>query len=289
MLIVKIYAGLANQMFQFALYKSLLDKGAPAFTDTNSFLPKWEFEKVSLENVFENVKLNNADPLIIKRLHDNEKDVLSKIKRKLHIYKDSFFVEPKFSYNDFIFHLQGDYYLQGFWQSEQYFKNIESQIRHDFQFKAFANSKNVEVSEKMKRSNSVAVHIRKGADYKKQSTAGTCDINYYKAAVDHMKKNIPDAKFYVFSDNHAWVKENLNDFDFEAIDWNPTSGKENYLDMQLMSCCKNNIIANSSYSWWGAWLNNNSSKIVIGPNKWFSQEGPDFDSTTILPNGWIGL
>jgi len=289
MLIVKIYAGLANQMFQYALYKSLLSSNKTALTDTNSFLPKWEFEKVSLEDIFPNVKINNAEPYLIEKIADNKKDILNKLKRKLNFYKSSFYKEPKYSYNPAVFDLDGDYYLQGFWQTEKYFKKIEDEIRNDFQFPPFENPENIRISEILKSEDSVSVHIRKGADYQKKSTVGTCNINYYKKAVDYMRMNIKNPKFYIFSDNHQWVKNNLTDFDYTVIDWNPSSGPQNYLDMQLMATCRHNIIANSSYSWWGAWLNNNDDKIVIGPDKWFTLDGPDYDSSTILPDNWVKI
>lgn len=289
MIIVKIYAGLANQMFQYALYKALLAADKDAYTDTASFFPKWDFEKVGLADVFPNIQLHQADAEFVARLNDSSTDLLSKARRKLNIYKGSFIREPKFTYNDFVFHLQRPSYLKGFWQTEKYFKNIEGQIRNDFAFPAFEDDRNKQIVEKMQNTNSVSVHIRKGADYKKKSTIDTCGIDYYRKAIEYIRKHVEEPKFYVFSDNHQWVRENLTGFKFESIDWNPTAGLQNYLDMQLMSSCKHNVIANSSYSWWGAWLNTNNKKVVVGPEKWFSQGGPDFDSSDLIPESWVKL
>ena len=108
-------------------------------------------------------------------------------------------------------------------------------------------------------------------------------------AINTINSQIENPKFYIFSDNFEWCKENLSFCDPVYVDWNPTSGPINYLDMQLMSNCKHNIIANSSYSWWGAWLNNNPNKIVIGPKKWFNSSSEKFDSTDIIPENWIKI
>lgn len=290
MFIIKISAGLANKMFQYAFYKSVANKGIIAYTDSISFLPKWEFENVGLSNIFPNIKLNEADPLLIKKLAiDTERDIVSKFKRKLKFIKESHYFEPKFSYNPFLYELAGDYYFDGFWQTEKYFKNIDAEIRHDFEFTAFTDPRNIEISKKLNNKSSVSIHIRKGADYQKKSVIGTCDVNYYKQAIDYIKKNVDNPIFFVFSDNHQWVKKNLTDFDYIPIDWNPTSGLANYLDMQLMASCSHNIIANSSYSWWGAWLNPNKNKIVIGPKKWFNLDQLQYDYADVIPDNWVRL
>lgn len=134
--------------------------------------------------------------------------------------------------------------------------------------------------------NSVAIHVRKGADYQsKQNRKNTCTIDYYRLAIDYIRMHVQNPVFYVFTDNKDWVIENFTDLDYTLCDWNPTSGKQNYLDMQLMSCAKHNVIANSTYSWWGAWLNENSDKIVIAPKRWFNKiVTPD-----ILPEQWIKI
>jgi len=288
MIIVKIYAGLGNQMFQYALYKSLLSCQKEIYTDSTSFIPNHEHEKVNITDIFPNVKLDPAVPTIVNKFVFKVK-IINKICRKLNIYKEGYFKEPRFTYNDEVFKLRGEHYLEGFWQTEKYFSNIAAEIRAAFLFPPYSSQINIDMDKTLKFGNSVAIHVRKAAGYYENSRDKTCDVNYYKRAVEYIKQHVQNPEFYVFSDNHEWVKENLTDFEYKVIDWNPSAGPENYLDMQLMASCKHNIIANSSYSWWGAWLNNNKDKIVIGPEKWFSQDGPDFDSSTIIADSWVKL
>jgi hypothetical protein len=296
MFIVKVWAGYANQMFQYALYKSLLSEGKSVYVDTDTFKPKWDFENIKLIDIFPNIDLIEADPVIVEMLNARKTNVLSKIKRRvLKIFNQSeksehfYFEEPKFSYNSFLFDLDGDYYLEGFWQTEKYFENISKEIRNDFTFAPFIDKRNEDLSHELSNNNSICIHVRKGADYKKSITQETCDIQYYRSSIDLMKKKVPNAKFYVFSDNMDWCRDNLGFCELIYIDWNPSTGKGNHYDMQLMSLCKHNIIANSSYSWWGAWLNNNPEKIVIAPKVWFNKKYCSFDTIDIVPDTWIKL
>ena len=157
-------------------------------------------------------------------------------------------------------------------------------------FDAFTEKENIETSEKMQSENSVAIHIRKGKDYMQQVlTAGTCPKEYYVQAIEYIRENVENPVFYIFTDNPEWVKENLGFIDYTLVNWNPVSGEKNYRDIQLMSCCKHNIIANSSFSWWGAWLNATPNKIVIGPKIWFNPEGKIKVVDDIICDKWISF
>ena len=296
MFIVKLWAGFANQMFQYALYRSLKDKGKNAFVDTGSFTPNWDFEDISIEDIFPNLKVENANPMLItmfnKRREDFTGKVIMKFKELLKYKYDNytFYIkEPSFAFNSYLFDLDGDYYLDGFWQSESYFENIADTLRKDFQFVPFKDEKNKSFESYIKDINSVCVHVRKGLDYKKSITTDTCGVDYYKRAIKYIKDKVDSPKFIVCSDNIPWCKENLGFCDREYVDWNPSAGYGNHYDMQLMAQCKHNIIANSSYSWWGAWLNNNPSKVVIGPKDWFNWKYCSIDTKDLIPNSWIKL
>ena len=145
----------------------------------------------------------------------------------------------------------------------------------------------------MQNENSIAIHIRKGKDYLDGTPyKNTCSIDYYINAINYIKSQISDPIFYVFTDNPTWVENNLKrHINYSLIDWNPAIGYGNHYDMQLMSYAKHNIIANSTYSWWGAWLNANSNKIVIGPKEWFNPNIKEFyyKDLQILPDQWIKL
>lgn len=288
MIVVYSCAGLANRMFHYAVYKSLTCKGFDVYFDDNSYISQWEHENVSLKKVFPNVnyRVSTKYKRAAKRtLFDKIYTHLSSILGGNYYYYYGFQYNPKIFQNK----LQNKC-LIGNWQSEKYFKDIEHEIRKDFTFKPFTDSKNQSLAQEMKEQNSIAIHIRKNIDYTSNNLyKGTCPIEYYLKAIEYIKNKIEKPKFYVFTDNKEWVKQNLTNLDYTLCDWNPTSGEFNYLDMQLMSCAKHNIIANSTYSWWAAWLNINPEKIIIAPSLWFNPISKLYSNVDIVPDTWIKL
>ena len=183
--------------------------------------------------------------------------------------------------------MPGDIYLQGYFQSEKYFSSSFSTIRNEYYLKDFHLSDLSGVRREILDSNSVSLHIRRG-DYQNPKILeihGVLPIEYYLRAIRHLQQSLSHPKFYIFSDapEKAFA-------DLKLPGATIVSGKEtnnHFEDLYLMSQCKHNIIANSSFSWWGAWLNNNPDKIVIGPKKWFNQ-GPK-DTYDIMPESWIKM
>lgn len=118
----------------------------------------------------------------------------------------------------------------------------------------------------------------------------TCPLDYYRKAIAYIKEKVDNPKFYVFADNPAWVTEHFNEFDYTLIEGNPPAGWGSHFDMQLMSYCKHNIISNSTYSWWGAFLNKNPEKIVILPHQWFNPKScEESTSEKVQCKGWVAL
>lgn len=138
---------------------------------------------------------------------------------------------------------------------------------------------------------SIAIHLRKGKDYLQSDLMGKnlCGADYYMRAIDYIRERVDNPMFYVFTDNPVWLKENIPSFDYTLVDWNEVSGKRSFRDMQLMSCAKHNIIGNSTFSWWGAWLNPNPNKIVIAPDKFFNVTSDFFAKQNIVCETWIKL
>lgn len=289
MVIVKIYGGLGNQMFQYAFYKSLCSYYSEVYTDTYSFKPSWVFDEVKLSQVFENVLIDDRQNLkSIKLIPKN--NLITRVMKFLHLNKKIHFYEKSFLYNDLVFNLNGDIYFEGYWQTEKYFFDIQEQIRHSFKFRTISDDKNLKFLHQIVNEESVSIHIRKGKDYLNNPLVfNTCELEYYSNAIKIIKEKVDSPRFYIFSDNPDWVLEHLNFLDFTIVDWNSTIGKNNYVDMQLMSNCKHNIIANSSYSWWGAWLNENNEKIVICPRRWFNSSKKRFNTRDLTPSTWISL
>jgi len=289
MIVVKLLGGLGNKMFQYALYQNILSSGKEALIDDFSFIPSWNFEIVKFKEIFPNISYNAASIDLVEEFA-GKNTFVNKVRRRLSfLSKKEFVRERLMNYNPNINKLEGDYYLSGLWQSEKYFYDYKDIIKSTFMFKEFTDERNVLLSKNMSEQESIAIHIRKGADYEKKIIRGTCDINYYKSAIECIQSKIGNPQFYIFTDNKKWVNENIRDINYTLVDWNPVSGAENYLDMQLMSCCKHNIIANSTYSWWGAWLNSNRDKVIIGPKKWYNSKSPYFNTNDLIPENWIRL
>jgi len=288
MIVIRLTGGLGNKMFQYALYKSIIASGKEALIDDFSFVPSWDFEIIKLQQIFPNASYEIATIKLIEQF-EGKSLFLNKIRRRLNfLFKKKIITDKSLKFNSLISKLQGDYFLSGLWQSEKYFLDSREIIKDSFQFKKFRDEKNISLSEELSQVSSVAIHIRKGADYERKNVIGTCDKNYYKRAIKLIQKRVKEPNFYIFTDNEKWVFENITEIDYTLVNWNPISGIENYLDMQLMSCCKHNIIANSSYSWWGAWLNSNPDKIILCPEKWYNKSSC-LNTSDLIPESWIKL
>ena len=194
--------------------------------------------------------------------------------------------EQGLGYNPGIEALADGAYLHGYWQSETYFAHIADRIRGDFSFPDFTNTQNAEMAERVSAGLSVSLHVRRG-DYLTLNAHVLCDQAYYEAALARLAEGLGAAPtVYVFSDDPQWAKDNLPlPFDKVVVDFN--GPETDFEDMRLMSLCQHNIIGNSSFSWWAAWLNRNPDKRVAGPARWFGD--PKLQNPDILPGGWLKI
>lgn len=292
--IIYLCAGLANRMFQYAFYLSLKEKGYVTQIADNSKANELKHEDVSITKIFPNVHYEKASKFQI-LLMGGGNDIISRILRnRLKIYSPFYERTPAYEgFREDLFHLKHSAFHSGVYQSEKYFENIKDKVKNAFTFTPFTSERNLHLQQKLQEENSVAIHIRKGTDYLKGIPyQNTCDIDYYIKAINYIKQKITHPTFYIFTDNPQWVEQNLKEYiKYTLVDWNPAFGEGNHYDMQLMSYAKHNIIANSTYSWWGAWLNSNPNKIVIGPNNWFNPKLENFNKKDlhILPENWIKL
>ena len=275
MVLVHISAGLGNQMFQYALYCTCLDKGLNAKIELSAYSTKGERRKYELEKVF------GVKPAVASAIELEYMKVVSKIKFKLfgQPYKETH--EHFGNWNKDVRDVNSGY-LNGYWQSEKYFLDIAGKIRQQFIFPPITDINNLAMLKLIEGANAASIHIRRSDYLENENWA--ISINYYKKAIALMKSKFLGIEFFVFSDDINWSKENFADPGFHFIDFN--TGAESYRDMQLMSKCNHHIIANSSFSWWGAWLNPNPGKIVIAPDRWI----PNINGTRdIIPANWIKL
>ena len=284
MKIIRFLGGLGNQMFQYACYKSLRKTYPNVKADLNSFDIDTAHNGYELEEIFD-LDIEKVSKLT-GGIYDikNRKWKYRKIRRIFGLKKYHKEEEKDFTYDPSIFYGSQSRYYSGFWQNEQYFIDVADEIRKDFCFRPISDQKNLETLKKIKESNSVSIHIRRGDYVNHPAFGGLCDKSYYQEAIKLIHSKVDLAALFVFSNDIEWCRTNLEIPNAEFISWN--KGKDSYIDMQLMSNCKHNIIANSSFSWWAAWLNNNYNKVVIGPKKWLHG---DFDTSSLLPKTWIKL
>lgn len=196
--------------------------------------------------------------------------------------------EPHFHYDDNFVNIEGTVYLSGYFQSPKYFLGFDDQLRADLKFPSDYPDKLQPILQRISQSDAIAIHIRRG-DY----LAGKKNIDmyhsqsnqYYYEAVSLLAKSLNNPYCFIFSDDNSWTKDNLCfDIPYEIVDVN--SPDEPFWDLMLMSRCKHFAIANSSFSWWAAWLSDNPEKMVIAPKKWFKS---DKSTQDLLPIEWITL
>lgn len=193
--------------------------------------------------------------------------------------KDSLEYDPR------IFETRGLFMrYEGFWQSEKYFLDIEERIRLSFQFnERLLNVPTKALCASLANGEYVSVHVRRGDYVAQKENFGLCDEEYYQRAIGFIERKVVRPIYVFFSDEIGWAKERFHNENVIFVDWNHAN--ESWQDMFLMTRCKHNIIANSSFSWWGAWLNPNKEKIVVAPKRWF-EFIPNYD---ILPEGWVAV
>ena len=294
MIIIKIKGGLGNQLFQYALGRHLsIIHNSPLKMDVSMFKSyKWHEYSMSPFNIQGEFAENREIPINPKKRYTSLKSfIVSWVKRVTGTNNKKYIEEKAISYDDQILMLGDDIYLDGYWQSECYFKDIEPTIRREFAIRLPQSGTNREVAEDILSCESVSLHIRRGTyvnDKNANSTHGVCDVEYYEKSLDYLKRNKKDIKVFVFSDDPQWVLKNLSiEIPFYVVNHN--DAKNDFEDLRLMSQCKNHIIANSTFSWWGAWLCSHQNKVVIAPRKWYADENLNQQTNDLIPDRWIRI
>ena len=294
MVIVRLNGGLGNQMFQYALGRSVaLKYGVPLRFDLQALavdtkrtfsLPVWR------------IKGQIASRSDILRMR-----VRNKLSNKLFAhrpyYRHPVIIERDFTFDPNVLAAPRECWLIGYWQSEKYFCNIAEQIRAEFSPASNLSAESLEIERKIMamQGRSVFLHIRRG-DYAHDphttQAHGNCSLEYYQRAASLISEQVTDPCFFVFSDEPEWARENLHlPFCTTVVSHNrPGNACEvgtEHEDLWLMSRCRHAILANSSFSWWGAWLNAEQSRIVVAPKQWFGTL--TCDTRDLIPSEWIRL
>lgn len=290
---------MGNQLFQYALGRNLSTKNRGELKFETSYFQKgaraYALGKFNIPESSSGIsKESDLQVIGVPRVLD--KSLFGRAERKFFriteyfkpIYKKKFIIEPYFHFCPNILKIEANCYLSGVWQSEKYFKDSESIIRKELTLKDPLTTEARDWIQKMAESDSVSIHIRRG-DYvnslKTNQFHGICSLEYYHNAIKLISQKITSPVFFIFSDDIDWVKDNLNII--YPVFYVSGEMLPDHEELMIMSKCKHNIIANSSFSWWGAWLNENKTKIVIAPKKWFNTK--TVDTVDLIPSSWIKI
>ena len=271
MIIVNLTGGLGNQMFQYAFGKTIATKNNTSlktYFTTALFNTQREYEL----DVF-NISASLATKKDLQKLGVIQNRVIN---RALYLLDERYGIQLNrhivtqrypYDYNPEYLSIEDDSYIQGYFSDERYFKVIENIIRKEFIPKKELDERNKKILKKIKASQSVSIHVRR-TDYitNKRNIPQFIGLDYYIDSIKKINSKVSNPVFFVFSDDISWCKENLTDLLNNVHFVNHNKGKNAYKDILLMSECKHNIIANSTFSWWGGWLNKNKNKICIKPS-----------------------
>ena len=289
MKIVKILGGLGNQMFQFALYKSLQQRFPEerVLIDLHCFRGYPKHRGFEIGKVF-GAGYDTANWREVARLAYPYPNFQTwRFGSRLLPTRRSMLKErADFTYEPTALTRTIDTYYDGYWQHEDYFRDVRETILQTFRFPEL-DSRNRETAQRLQSTNSIAIHVRRGDYTHDKLFHDICDLDYYRQAIGRMQQAVGGDLFCVFSDDLRWCREHiaplLKDKPISYVDWN--RGERSVQDIHLMSLCRHNIIANSSFSWWGAWLNQHPGKVVIAPEKWMHIKG----TQSPVPNDWIRI
>ncbi len=290
---IKISGGLGNQMFQYSVGRALsLRYHVPLELDISWFsspmvgCTKRNFLLTAFPRIYSAEDISFYNDCHNTRWKKFLRGIASLFSPSVPVFK-----QPYFAYCPQIEHITPPAYLIGYWQSEKFFSSYAEDIRQDFTFPNLPNGPTIFLAQKIKATpDSVALHIRRG-DYVNnlqiQSTHGNLSFKYYKKALTYIKENYGKTNIFIFSDDPNWVKENFYCYGHDKTIVDLNFPQYPYHEMHLMTLCKHHIIANSTFSWWGAWLAKQAG-ITIAPRKWFAQKAFD-EYKDIYCKNWIIL
>lgn len=274
--IVSFCGGLGNQLFQYTFYKCLEQRSRFLCADLSPYL--FDKRDFVLDKVFSGIKLTKLDLGAVSPEYFAPPLLIDEFKCE---------ALPPVQADMSVFDINRGYF-RGFWQRYQFAKMAEKALRQDLTFRDKDDRGLRGLIGRIRAGTYVSLHVRHG-DYMsaacRSSFGGVCDAAYYERAVSYIKDRDPSARFMIFTEDPEWARENLAMPDSTIVTGDMFDDYEDWYDMQLMSLCRHNIIANSTFSWWGAWLNASPDKIVVAPKRWRL----DRDVLDICPPEWVRL
>ncbi len=292
-LIVKLQGGLGNQLFQYAFGRALEHRTGMAVTYDLSFFrqPAGEHVGRPLELDVFGITPPEADPELVARLQAG----MTRTRRWGHRLFPALFPLPvcaetrPYTFDPTVLHPRTSTVYDGYWQTERYFDPVAAALRADLSFQRPLHPDNEAWAQEIEACTSVSLHVRRG-DYTSHTAASnyfiTCDAEHYQRCIAYLLERVPDARFFVFSDDPEWARAHIRTkAPLRFVEGN--SGPRSPEDMRLMSLCRHHIIANSSFSWWGAWLDPRPDKLVVAPARWLRD--PAIPMPDLLPPSWHRL
>ena len=297
MIVIRLRGGLGNQLFQYAAGRSLAwHHGVPLKVDAYYYAHhpyrtlaldyfRTDYERASEAEVASFVGATRLERLFHKKTN--------------YRYCRRAFGQPYYHFYPDFYQLPTPLYLSGYWQSQRYFQPYTAALREHLRPRAIPSGKNARLISEMQRSESVSLHVRHG-DYTQATSSShffaPLDVDYYRSAIRWMQERVSNPRFFIFSDDIAWCRSTFADLpDTVLVDHNRS--EESYWDLWLMAQCRHHIMANSSFSWWGSWLDERPDKHVVAPRRWFKTNryrgrSPVYPERTYhlqdqLPDDWI--
>lgn len=300
MIIVELAGGLGNQMFQYAAGRTLALKHDTDLKLSLSLLRDDKLRKYELLNfnIVENFATDKEVQQLTRLAPGSLRFYLHKMSKILNrhtglnlqrVLAPALIEEKTMNYDPSVIDSGENTVLSGYWQSEKYFLPIRASLLNDFTLKFPIHRSANETLNQIEATESVAIHVRRGDYVSNPDTAqthGTCSLEYYSAAFKYLSERLTKPIFFIFSDDIGWCRSHLN-FGSNTFYVEHHGHARACDDLFLMSQCRHNVIANSSYSWWSAWLNKNIDKMIIAPRLWFKDESRC--SADLIPSGWIRI
>jgi len=287
MIVVQLKGGLGNQMFQYAFSKNYALRGHKVYLDLFAYrFPSKTGRPVKYElaSLF-NVKTPELPEWSYQYLYSG--NLAWRALRKVNAMRMRRLMETDLRYDETYLHHTGNVWFSGYFQNENYFKNIAEDVRRDFTYSRPVPAKLQKVHEDILNCESVSIHVRRG-DFLTtgKNTHGVLPLSYYRDAIAFIQARVRSPKYFVFTDDADWVRGAFSVLLEDYVLVEHPSHSDSLVDIFLMTRCKHNVTANSSFSWWGAWLNDNPNKLIVAPKQWCIDPVLDVQTADIPPSRW---
>ncbi len=292
MIVVRLIGGLGNQMFQYAAGRSLAHRNASLLKLDVSAFETYTLHRYGLHCFHVQEQLASREE--VARFFPSPRGLGGSLRAGIRRLLDGAPAGPEpvlvrersFAFDPSVLATRGDVALDGYWQSARYFEDVAPVLRAELSFRYPPSEENAALADVIAGTTSVSVHVRRGdyvSDAATSAVHGTCSPAYYRAAIAHVAERVGNLHLFVFSDDPGWVRREFEaPFPMTVVDVNGPD--TNWEDLRLMSLCRHNVVANSSFSWWGAWLNRNREKIVVAPRRWYRDATRDV--ADLVPDAW---